>query len=73
MTAALSEIEIILNGIKEKVPTGTTIKDLIVHAGEKDKHLVVERNNCFVHGYAYKSTVLDDGDRVELINPDFGG
>ena len=67
------EIEITFNGMKEKVPSGTTISDLIRHAGEMDKHLVVERNNRFVHGCAYTSTTLNDGDRVEFINPDFGG
>ena len=70
---ANSEIEITLNGMKERVPPGTTISDLIRHVGETDKHLVVEHNNRFVHGYAYPSTTLDDGDRVEFINPDFGG
>lgn len=68
-----SEIEITLNGMKEKVPSDITISDLIRHMGEIDKHLVVELNNRFVHGYAYPSTILNGGDRVEFINPDFGG
>lgn len=69
----MTDIEIILNGMKEKVPPGTTIADLMSRTGETDKHVVVERNNRFVHGYAYPSTVVDDGDTVEFINPDFGG
>lgn len=68
-----ANIEITLNGIKEKVATGTTIADLLGRADEKDRHLIVERNNRFVHLFAYPSTVLDDGDKVEFINPDFGG
>ncbi len=70
---ASPEIEIILNGMKERVTQDTTIADLIRRVGEKDKHLVVERNNRFVHTDTYSSTTLNDGDRVEFINPDFGG
>ena len=69
----MAEIEIILNGIREKVPSGTTIADLISRAGEADRHLIVECNNRFVHGHTYPSTVLNDGDKIEFINPDFGG
>ena len=66
-------IEIILNGRQEKVSPGTTVADLIERAGENDRNLIVERNNRFVHPYAYPSTCVGDGDRIELINPDFGG
>lgn len=68
-----TRIEIIVNGMKEKFKTGTTVADVILHVGENDKGLIVERNNRFVHPHAYASTTLYDGDRIELINPDFGG
>ncbi len=67
------EIEITLNGMKEKTKTGTTIADIISRAGENDKSLIVEQNNRFVHPHAYPSTIVCEGDRIELINPDFGG
>ncbi|HOD75601.1 MAG TPA: sulfur carrier protein ThiS [Syntrophorhabdaceae bacterium] len=67
------QIEIILNGLKEKVLAGTTIADLIKMSGEEDKHLVVERNNRFIHPQTYHATPLSEGDRIEFINPDFGG
>jgi thiamine biosynthesis protein ThiS len=67
------QIEIILNGLKERVSEGTTIARLMEMSGEKDKHLVVERNNRFVHSQAYQTTPLSEGDRIEFINPDFGG
>jgi thiamine biosynthesis protein ThiS len=42
-------------------------------SGEEDKHLVVERNHHFIHAQAYQTTVISEGDRIEFINPDFGG
>lgn len=73
ITMAADCIEIIFNGFKEKVPAGTTIAELIDRAGEGDKHLVVECNNRFIHAQAYPATTLNEGDRIEFINPDFGG
>ena len=70
---ATRDIEIAFNGLKEKVPAGMTIADLIERTGENDKNLIVERNNRFVHCETYRSVTLSDGDRVEFINPDFGG
>ncbi|MDD3847143.1 MAG: sulfur carrier protein ThiS [Syntrophorhabdaceae bacterium] len=71
--AAAAQIEIILNGLKERVPEGTTISELIKSSGEADKHLVVERNNRFIHSHAYPTTTVEEGDKIEFINPDFGG
>ena len=68
-----STIEIVLNGMKEQVVPGTTIKDLLRSTCENDGHVIVERNNRFVHNDLYYSTILEDGDKVEFINPDFGG
>jgi thiamine biosynthesis protein ThiS len=68
-----SIIEITLNGMLEKVPPGTTVADLIVRVGENDRNLIVERNNRFVHPHTYPSTIVGEGDRIEMINPDFGG
>jgi len=70
---AAQYIEIIFNGVKEKVPAGATIAELIIKIGEQDKHLIVERNNTFIHPHAYPVTTLDEGDKIEFINPDFGG
>lgn len=73
LSMAARHIEIIFNGIKEKVPAGTTMAELIIKLGEQDKHLIVERNNSFIHPHAYPATTLNEGDRIEFINPDFGG
>lgn len=66
-------IEIIFNGMKEKVTANATIADLIELTKEKDSGLVVELNNSFVFPQKYPETVLTEGDKVEFINPDFGG
>ena len=68
-----AQIEIILNGLKEKVPAGTTIAELIKMSGEEDKHLIVECNNRFIHPHAYPKTAVEEGNKIEFINPDFGG
>jgi len=71
--SAGNEIEIVFNGLKEKVPRNTTIIDLINQLNERDVGLIVEHNNKFVYPQKYSTTVLSDGDKVEFINPDFGG
>jgi len=67
------EIEIILNGFSEKIPDGVTLSSLIVKHGDGDVHLIVEVNGRFVYPQRYGEMVIRKGDRVELINPNFGG
>ena len=67
------KIEITFNGMKEMVPENATIADLIKLTKEKDSGLIVELNNCFVFPQKYPEALLSDGDKVEFINPDFGG
>ena len=46
---------------------------LIKQLGEEDAHLIVEKNGRFVYPRDYGSTSLAEGDRIEFINPNFGG
>jgi thiamine biosynthesis protein ThiS len=66
-------IEIIINGLKEKVPEKSTISFLIKHLNERDAHLIVEYNGRFLYPQKYDETVVGEGDQIEFINPDFGG
>jgi thiamine biosynthesis protein ThiS len=66
-------IEITLSGHKESVQKGTTLSQLIAQFDEGDTHLIVERNGQFVYSQDYDSTVVCPGDRIEFINPNFGG
>lgn len=69
----VKEIEITFNGMKEKVPEGFSIAQLIAHSNESDKALIVERNGKFVFPKKYEVTFLCDGDRVEFIQAACGG
>ena len=66
-------IEIIVNGLQEKVPENTTISHLIDLFEESDVHLIVEHNGHFLFPQQYDSTKVAEGDRVEFIHPGFGG
>ena len=66
-------ITIDVNGFKEKVPSGLTIAELIERLEEGDTHLIVEHNGRFVYHKDYSSVIVKNGDRIEFINPNFGG
>jgi len=57
----------------EEVPEGATLAFLIEHFQEKDPALIVEHNSRFVFPKQYSTTTVSPNDRVEFINPDFGG
>lgn len=71
--AVIEKIEVIINGVKEIVPKDLTIAELIELFNEKDKGLIVEKNNRYVFPSKYKTTIVNNGDKIEFINPDFGG
>ena len=66
-------IEVIVNGLKETLAENTTISQLIVGYKEGDVDLIVERNGRFVYPRKYEEIVLLNNDRIEFINPNFGG
>ncbi len=66
-------IEIIVNGMKEEVPAKSRIADLIERFGEEDPDLIVEYNGRFVFAQEYAALTVSAGDRLEFINPNFGG
>jgi thiamine biosynthesis protein ThiS len=68
-----STIEIIINGFPEKVLEGTTISDLVIRFGEGDVDLIVEHNSRFIYPRNYGDIIVSKGDRIEFINPNFGG
>jgi len=57
----------------EQVPEGATLAFLIEHFQEKDPSLIVEHNGRFIFPKQYSTTTVSPNDRVEFINPDFGG
>ncbi|RJR27336.1 MAG: thiamine biosynthesis protein ThiS [Desulfobacteraceae bacterium] len=67
------ELEIKVNGSVERIPAGRTLSWLIAFFDENDANLIVERNGAFIYPQQYGAVVLQEGDTVEFINPDFGG
>jgi len=67
------KINIIVNGFEEEVLENTSIKDLILLFKEGDTDLIVEYNGRFVYPAQYAGLNVQEGDRVEFINPNFGG
>ena len=66
-------IEIIINDFAEKVPKDATISDLIRRFKEEDIDLIVEHNGRFIYSRQYGEIRVVPGDRIEFINPHFGG
>lgn len=67
------QMAVTVNGFGELVPSGSTIDDLIRWFGEGDVDLIVELNGRFVYPQKYGEIGVEKGDRVEFINPNFGG
>jgi thiamine biosynthesis protein ThiS len=68
-----NKIRIVVNGMTEDVPEGSTVLSLIRHFNELDHHLIVEHNNRFVYPHKYGETVIYENDKLEFINPNVGG
>ena len=66
-------MEVFINGETRTVAHGTTIAALIVELGLGDRRVAVERNREVVPRAQHGSTVLQAGDRVELVTFVGGG
>lgn len=66
-------ITIIVNGMSEQVPAGSTLASLITLFEEEHPELIAELNGRFVHPRDYGATLVPEGARVEFINAAFGG
>jgi len=66
-------MRIILDGFPEDVAEGITLGQLIEELGEGSVELIAEINNRYIHYKDYGTTVIKEGDRVELIQAAFGG
>jgi len=66
-------IEITVNGTIEIVPSGISIADLIQRFGEEDPNVIVEHSSQCGFVQEYASRTGSRVDRIEFINPNFGG
>ena len=66
-------MNIIVNGLKETIEPGLSITELVEILEEQESGLIVEVNGRFVHPRDYQNLAFEEGDKVELIHPAFGG
>jgi thiamine biosynthesis protein ThiS len=66
-------MRLIINGFPEEVPEHSTVADIIDGNQEFEVHMIAELNHRFVHQNDYPTTVLKEGDILELIHAAFGG
>lgn len=66
-------MKLIVDGFPEELPDGWTLAQLIESRREDTVHMIAEINHRYVHRRDYPTTVLTEGDVVEIIHPDFGG
>ena len=63
---------LIFNGEEVEV-AGKTLADYLEEAGYDTRGIAIERNGMIVPKSQYASTVLQDGDKVELVHCVAGG
>ena len=68
-----TSIDVVINGQRRIVNTGTTVLALIAELGLDGKPVAVERNREIVPRAHHASTVLADGDRLEVVTFVGGG
>ena len=69
----MTSIDVVINGKPRTVPTGTTVASLIGELGLGDRRVAVERNREVVPRAQHPTTVLAEGDHLELVTFVGGG
>lgn len=69
----ITTIIVQLNGIDLTVPHGTTLGGLIDSKGIERRMIAVEYNTEILPRHAYDATILNDGDRLEVVHMVGGG
>ena len=66
-------MEILVNGKKISLPKDSSIEDLIVHLGYQKQRIAIEINESIIPKSNHSSFLLQDLDKVEVINAVGGG
>ena len=66
-------MQVVSNGSELEVPDGCTVDDLLQQLGLGTKWVLVERNGEPVNRRDTATTVLEPGDRLELVRAVAGG
>ena len=67
------ELTLTLNGKERSVRAGSFVSDLLEELNLRERLVVVERNGEIVPRTAYHSTLLRDGDVLEIVHFVGGG
>ena len=65
--------ELMVNGVKQNVPDGTTVTQLLSTLQIAPERVVVELNLTILKRAEHGSTILKDGDQVEVVHFVGGG
>ena len=68
-----TSIDVVINGQRRTMNAGATVSALIVELGLDGKPVAVERNREVVPRADHATTVLADGDRLEIVTFVGGG
>lgn len=67
-------MNLVINGEDHfDVPDGITVKALLTHLGLPEKKIAIERNLEIVPKSTFETTLLSEGDRLEIIHFIGGG
>lgn len=66
-------LAITVNSHAQTVNPGTSVQDLLHHAGHQGKRLAVELNGAIVPRSLHGSTLLQQGDMLEIVIAVGGG
>lgn len=66
-------MDVVANGSAVSLPAGASLTDLLSELGLGSKWVVAERNGSAVDRADMASTMLADGDRIELVRAVAGG
>lgn len=66
-------MRIVVNGQPMEVGEGLTIEQLLAHLGVRREYTAVAVNREIAARAGYATTVLREGDRVEIVHPMAGG
>ena len=66
-------MKILVNGEKISLPTDSSIEGLILHLGYQNQRIAIEINESIIPKSNHSSFLLQDLDKVEIINAVGGG
>ncbi len=69
----VDRIEVVVNGVDKEMRHGSSLSDLIEELGLEPSRLAVEWNLKIVSRALWDSTILREGDRLEIVHFVGGG